>query len=81
MDAAGMRVRSNDMRAKVTTKRLLIPKHLLEGVHEVDIRKENSVIVVVPLPPDDPILELGKHPVAGGMEDGSEHHDWYIYQP
>ncbi len=42
------------MKAKVTTKGLLIPKHLLEGVHEVDIRKENSVIVVVPLPPDDP---------------------------
>ena len=28
---------------------------------------------------DDPILQLGKHPIVGGVPDASENHDRYIY--
>jgi hypothetical protein len=67
------------MKAKVTEHGLVIPKELLEGIDEVEIRKENGLIVVVPITGGDPVLELGKHPVQCGVPDASEHHDKYIY--
>lgn len=67
------------MKAKVTEQGLVIPKELLEGVDEVEIRKENGLIVVMPITEGDPLLELGKHPVKCGVPDASEHHDRYIY--
>ena len=67
------------MKAKVTKRGVVIPKELLEGVDEVDIRKEDGVILVVPVAKEDPIWGLGKNPVKGGLTDGSEHHDKYIY--
>ena len=36
------------MLTKVTEEGVIIPKELLEGVTEVDIRKQNGIIVVVP---------------------------------
>lgn len=36
------------MKAKVTKEGVLIPVNLLEGVKEVEIRKENGLILVVP---------------------------------
>ncbi|MBI4489065.1 MAG: hypothetical protein HY694_08255 [Deltaproteobacteria bacterium] len=67
------------MKAKVTEQGVIIPKTFLEGVEEVDIRKENGTIVVVPTSKHDPILDLGKHPVRCGAPDASEHHDKYLY--
>ncbi len=72
------------MKIKVTEEGLLIPKRLLEGFDEVDIRKRNGVIVVSPaspISPDDPIFNLGKNPIEDdlGMEDASVNLDKYIY--
>jgi virulence-associated protein VagC len=36
------------MLTKVTEEGVIIPKELLEGVTEVDIRKQDGIIVVVP---------------------------------
>ena len=64
----------------MTEQGLLIPKCLLEGFDEVDIRKRNGVIVVSPVSPDDPILNLGKNPISLDIEDASVNHDKYIYR-
>jgi hypothetical protein len=68
------------MRAKVTARGLWIPKRLLEGIREVEIIKEQKNIVIVPVPTDDPILQLGKSPVTVPEDDAAENHDRYIYQ-
>ncbi len=67
------------MKSKVTEQGLLIPKRLLEGVDEVDIQKRGGVIVVAPVNPRDPVLNLGNEPITLDIEDGSENHDRYIY--
>ncbi len=53
-------------------------EYSLTGIEEVEIRKEGNLIVVVPVS-DDPILQLGAHPIADSVEDASENHDAYIY--
>jgi virulence-associated protein VagC len=67
------------MKAKVTKRGLLIPKEMLAGAEEVEIRKEDHRIVISPLTKGDPILNLGKHPVECGVSDASEQHDNYLY--
>jgi hypothetical protein len=67
------------MRMKVTEHGVLIPKMLLEGIDEVEIRKEQNVIVVVPVTADDPILGLGKQPIPLNVDDASVNHDRYLY--
>ena len=67
------------MRTVVTEAGVMIPKELLGGVKEVDIRKENGLIVVIPLSQTDPILEFGKHPVTCGIADASQNPDKYLY--
>jgi hypothetical protein len=67
------------MRTKVTEHGVLIPKMLLEGIDEVEIRKEQNVIVVVPVTADDPILGLGKQPITLDVDDASVNHDRYLY--
>lgn len=68
------------MKSRVTEGGLLIPRRLLEGVEEVDIRKEGDTILVVPVKGvADPILELGAHPVDDTVEDASERHDRHLY--
>ena len=32
-----------------------------------------------PIPEDDPIMQLGRNPVSGGVPDGARNHDKYIY--
>ncbi len=51
------------MKTEVTEQGVVIPKHLLQGIKEVEIRKEKNVINVIPLFVQDPILSLGKEPV------------------
>ncbi len=67
------------MKTKVTSQGVRIPKRLLEGVDEVEIRKENNLILVVPVTNKDPILGLGKQPIVVGVTDASENHDRYLY--
>lgn len=66
------------MKTKVTEQGVLVPKKYFKGVEEVEIRKENGLVVVVPIT-DDPILQLGRRPVSDDVEDASENHDQYIY--
>ena len=67
------------MRTKVTDEGVVIPKELLTGITEVDIRKQNGIIVVVPLGKKDPIYDIGKNPVKLGIPDASENLDKYVY--
>jgi len=66
------------MKTKVTEQGVLVPKKFLKGIKEVEIRKDNNVILVVPVM-EDPILALGSQPVAAEIRDASEHHDAYLY--
>jgi hypothetical protein len=66
------------MKTKVTEQGVLVPKRYFKGIEEVEIRKENNLVVVVPVT-DDPILQLGRRPVSDDIKDGSENHDKYIY--
>ena len=67
------------MRTKVTEQGLLIPKELLDDVTEVEIRKEQNIILVMLTTPADPILELGTQPIVCDVSDASENHDRYLY--
>lgn len=67
------------MKAMVARKGLLIPKKFLKGVREVKIRKDDNCITIIPVSADDPILQLGKHPVECNIRDAAEKHDDYIY--
>jgi hypothetical protein len=66
------------MKTKVTEQGVLVPKKFLKGIKEVEIRKDDSVILVVPVT-EDPILALGSQPIADEITDASEHHDAYLY--
>jgi hypothetical protein len=67
------------MRVKVTKRGLVIPKDMLAGSEEVEIRKEDHRIVIALLREPDPIFDLGKNPVEFGVPDGAKHHDHYLY--
>jgi len=64
------------MRAKVTKRGVLIPRKHLNGIRQVEIRKENNGILVVPVS-DNPILQLGRRPISS-VDDASEFHDHYV---
>jgi len=66
------------MKTKVTEQGVLVPKKFLKGIKEVEIRKENNVVLVVPVT-DDPIFQLGSQPIADDIADASANHDAYIY--
>lgn len=69
------------MKALVEENGVLIPKRMLRGVKQVEIRKERSVIVVESTAlVNDPIFELGKNPVRTGISDRSAEHDEYLYR-
>jgi len=68
------------MKAKVTEQGLFIPKQFLEGIDEVEIRKERNTILIVPVG-DDPIFQFGQQPIVCDLADASEQHDRYIYEP
>lgn len=67
------------MKTEVTEQGITIPKRFLEGVKQVEIRKEKNYILVIPLSGEDPILRFGKNPVSDSVTDASENHDKYIY--
>ena len=67
------------MKAKVTENGVVIPKEFLEGIEEVEIRKTDNLLVIVPTTRSDPILGLGQPPVECGVPDASDRHDQYLY--
>jgi virulence-associated protein VagC len=67
------------MKAKVDDAGLLVPRSMLEGFDEVEIRVEDGRIVITPVRPD-PITRLGQRPLATPERDASERHDDYLYQ-
>jgi len=68
------------MKAVVKKDGVLIPKKLLKGAKQVEIRQEHGRIVVLPIPAaDDPIFGLGSNPGHSGCGDLSTRHDDYLY--
>ncbi|MCY7276933.1 MAG: hypothetical protein LH702_25190 [Phormidesmis sp. CAN_BIN44] len=68
------------MSVKVTEEGLVIPKELLEGIQEFEVRKENHQIVLIPMEESDPIWQLGSNPISLGIPDAPENHDKYLLQ-
>ena len=66
------------MVAKVTERGLTIPKSLLPSVHEVEVRREGNLLIIIPIGIEDPLQVLGESPVACGAADASELHDRYL---
>ncbi len=66
------------MKVTVTEQGILVPKSLLEGIQEVEIRKQNGTIVIVPIVQEDPIFQLGKDPISDTVTDASVNHDRYL---
>ena len=54
------------MKSKVENLKLPIPDEWLSGVNEVEIRREQDVIVIIPVHNEDPIRELGSQPICFG---------------
>jgi hypothetical protein len=73
------RYKEEKMKARVTEKGVLIPKRMLEGVEEVEIRKEDGLILILPVTEHDPVFNIGKHPIEDDITDASVNHDRYIY--
>jgi hypothetical protein len=67
------------MVVKVTEDGVMIPKKLLNGAEEVEIRRERNLILVIPKGEADPIFKLGTDPVACNLPDASENLDKYLY--
>lgn len=67
------------IKARVTAQGVVIPRDFLDGIEEVEIRKDDRQIIVIPARQADPILGLGENPVSCGTPDGSENHDRYLY--
>ncbi|MBK8168543.1 MAG: hypothetical protein IPK64_21560 [bacterium] len=68
------------MRARVTERGLLVPKELLAGFDEVEIRQEPHRITILPAG-GDPVRNLGRTPLDAPETDASERHDDYLYRP
>ncbi len=67
------------MRTHVTENGVTIPRGMLEGVDEVEIKQQGRNIVVIPVADDDPIFRFGKNPVEDTITDASVNLDNYIY--
>jgi hypothetical protein len=67
------------MKTKVTDQGVLLPKQWFDDVEEVEIRKEQNVILIMLSGFTDPILELGTQPVICDVTDASTNHDHYLY--
>ena len=67
------------MRLAVTDKGVLIPKEFLFDVEEVEVKRKSDSIIITPSGDRDPILGLGRDPVAGKVPDASENLDAYLY--
>lgn len=67
------------MRTQVTENGIMIPRSMLEGVDEVEIKQDGKRVVVIPISEEDPIFRFGKNPVKDSITDASVNLDKYIY--
>jgi len=67
------------MRSKLTEQGVTLPKQWFEGATEVDIRREEDRVIVVPVGKDDPIAKLGENPIHIEVDDAAAKHDRYLY--
>lgn len=71
------------MEAVVSAQGLTVPKHMLRGMHRVQIEKKQGVITITPqkapAPAVDPLLGLGLNPARKNLASGSQKHDQHIY--
>ncbi|HUS13627.1 MAG TPA: hypothetical protein VM536_01235 [Chloroflexia bacterium] len=81
------------MRTRVTDDGLWIPKRMLEGLDEVDVRWENGVVQIVPvaqvaaapeplwpvIADDDSAYAFGKAPIGVALSDATTNLDRYLY--
>lgn len=80
-----------DYRLPVTDQGVIVPKVWFGAAKEVLLREVDGHIQMIPVDsgkaesavepfsPDDPIWQLGKHPVRLGISDGSVNLDQYLY--
>lgn len=71
------------MEAVVSAQGLTVPKHMLRGMHRVQIEKKQGVIIITPQKaPEsvvDPLLGLGLKPAKKNLASGAQKHDQHIY--
>ena len=67
------------MKTKVTDQGVLIPRHMLGNVEEVEIRQEHDLILIMLGPAIDPVYEFGAQPIVVEVNDASVQHDRYLY--
>lgn len=58
----------------------MIPRQLLGGLQEVEIRREDDRLIVEPVKERDPIFALGSDPIDEDIQDASVGHDRYLYR-
>ncbi|HYO48977.1 MAG TPA: hypothetical protein VEW94_03915 [Chloroflexia bacterium] len=68
------------MKVKVTEQGVIVPKQMLEDFDEVEIRREDGFVLILPAADQDPIFQLGMDPIDDDITDASERHDEYIYK-
>jgi virulence-associated protein VagC len=68
------------MKTRVTEQGIIIPRDMLEGLDEVEIRKQDGMIIIVPAGTDNPIFNIGKNPIDADVTDASVNHDYYVYR-
>ncbi len=68
------------MKIKVTEQGALIPKEFLVRVKEVEIRRENNLLIISPtIEEEDLTWELGEDTISFGGVDDVENYDVYLY--
>jgi virulence-associated protein VagC len=68
------------MKIKVTEQGALIPKEFLERVKEVEIRRENNLLIISPtIEEEDPTWDLGEDSISFRGVDDSENYGAYLY--
>ncbi len=71
------------MKAEVSANGLTVPKRLLRGMHRVEIKRTNDMVVITPRQTTveaDCLLGLGSNPARQALKTGSRQHDAWIYR-
>jgi virulence-associated protein VagC len=68
------------VKTRVTEQGIIIPREMLEGLDEVEIRRQDGMIIIEPASARDRIFDIGKNPIDADITDASVNHDQYIYR-